>query len=157
MGEQPWEYQAILVYSNVTVFLPELLHPFNHWNNTHGVQGFSYRPGSVSFGTIDADDPAPTLVAVRQSYTPSKEAIRVIKVPFTVGFQGVMLADSVQSWHIPVAAGDYALFFTIEPFGKNWRYSIIFVPSDEAVKPEIIRADDLLTPPQHLLMEARPV
>ena len=94
---------------------------------------------------------------VRQFYVASDETIRVIKVPFKVGLQGVILADSVQSWNIPIAAGDYALFFTIEPFGKIWRYGIIFVPTDEAVKPEIIRADALLTPPKELLMEAKPI
>lgn len=85
MDEQRWECKAILVYSSLTVILPELPHPFDHWNKIHGAQGFSYRPGSVSFGTIDADDPSPTLVKVRQFYVPSDETIRVIKVPFKVG------------------------------------------------------------------------
>jgi competence protein J (ComJ) len=157
MEQQTWEYSPVLIYSELTLFLPDLPHPFNHWSSVHGDQGFSWRPGSVSFGTIDSDGPSPTFVEIRNSYALSVEARRVIKVPFEVGSRGVVLSDPIQQWEIPIPAGHYALFFSIEPFGKSWQYHITFVPTEGVVKAEIIRADEVLSPPEELLMEAEPM
>jgi hypothetical protein len=93
MNQQKWEFQLFLEYSFVAVSLPRLVHETNNWNRTHGAQGFSWRPGSVSFGTFDADGFRPFSVEVRDSYHPPASATRIIKDPFQVEKDGIILID----------------------------------------------------------------
>ena len=62
MEQKQWSFMAVFVYSMLNVFLPDLTHPYNDLNSIHARQGFSWRPESVSFGTID-----PTRCATRCS------------------------------------------------------------------------------------------
>jgi hypothetical protein len=87
-------------FGTLAIFQPGLAYPFNDWNSRHGSQGFSWRPGSVSFLAVDADDPTPVFVEIRESYTPAAEAFRVIKVPFEVDSRGVELSDLVEKWNV---------------------------------------------------------
>ncbi len=156
MDQQTWEFDPVLIYNFIAVHLPELLHPLNDWRSIHGKQGFSWRPGSVSFATIDADGNSPLFVEIRESYSQPISAIRVVKVPFEVGSAGVIVRETVQKWNVPIPEGYYALFFTIEPLGESWKYHLSFIPTKEIPQAEIILADELLSPPDELLMEAEP-
>ena len=157
MNQQKWEYQLFLEYSFVAVSLPRIVHETNNWNSTHGAQGFSWRPGSVSFGTFDADDDALISIELQDSYISSAAATRIIKVPFQVENDGIILIDPLtQEWHVPIPAGNYALFFAIEPFEASWKYSLIFVAEEVLPEAEIILADELLSPPDELLMHTEP-
>lgn len=157
MTYRRWNFDPLLTYSFMTVHSPNLSRPFNQWAHVHSDQGFSWRPGSVSFGTIDSNGPFPTTVELRKSYIPSSQAIRIIKVPFEVGPEGIIFSDPNEGWPVLIPAGYYAVYFAIEPIGEDvWRYTITFVPSESEVKAEIIKADNLLSPPPELLMEAEP-
>jgi len=61
-----------------------------------------------------------------------------------------------QEWQVPIPEGNYALFFTVEPFGTSWKYSLTFVPTKELPEAEIILSDEFLSPPKELLMHAEP-
>jgi hypothetical protein len=157
MNQQKWEFQLVLLYSFVAISLPKLVHETNDWNRTHDVQGFSWRPGSVSFGTFDADGYRRFTVELKDSYAYPATAIRIIKVPFLVEEDGIVVIDPLtQGWHLPIPPGNYALFFTIEPFEAFWKYSLTFIPEQVLPKAEIILADQLLSPPEELLMQADP-
>ena len=156
MKQQTWELSIMFFYGTLAIYQAGIAYPFNDWNSIHGSQGFSWRPGSVSFLAVDADDPTPVFVEIREAYTPSAEAFRVIKVPFEVDSRGVALSDLIEDWEIPIPPGQYALFFAIEPDKKSWKCFVIFVPTKEAPRAEIIRADETLSPPQELFMEAEP-
>lgn len=43
-------------YSQLAVFQKGMENPFNDWEDTHVNQGFAWRPGSVSFGSLLADE-----------------------------------------------------------------------------------------------------
>ena len=157
MNQEKWDFVPALIYSFIVVSLPTLEHPYNNWNSTHGAQGFSWRPGSVSFGTFDADDDALISVELQNSYISPTAAIRIIKVPFQVEEDGITLIDPLtQEWRVPIPEGNYALFFAIEPFEASWKYSLTFVSEKALSEAEIILADEWLSPPEELLMHAEP-
>ena len=157
MNQQRWEYELVLVYPFVAVSLPQLARETNNWNQTHGAQGFSWRPGSVSFLLFDADDNAPLAVELQDSYAQPAVASRIIKVPFQVEADGIILIDPLtQEWHVPIPPGTYALYFAAETFETAWRYTLTFVTEQALPQAEIVRADEWLSPPENLLMEAEP-
>ncbi|WNZ26896.1 hypothetical protein HJG54_28635 [Leptolyngbya sp. NK1-12] len=45
-------FQLRALYNQVAVFDPSLEYPYNDWLPQHAAQGFTWRPGSVSFGTL---------------------------------------------------------------------------------------------------------
>lgn len=53
-----------VVYAHVAVFDARSRHPFNDWSDTHVAQGFAWRPGSVSFATLE---PAGKLVSAEST------------------------------------------------------------------------------------------
>src|SRR5690348_11475992 len=102
MNQQKWEYQLFLQYSFIAISLPTLERPLNQWNRVHGAQGFSWRPGSVSFGTFDADEDRHLSIALQNAFIPPPAAIRIIKVPFRVEEDGILLIDILaQEWSVP--------------------------------------------------------
>lgn len=157
MNQQQWDFDLVLIYSYVAVSLPGLANHHNGWNRTPGSQGCSWRSGSVSFGAIDANENPPLTVVLQDAYLPPSGATRVIKVPFQVEDDGVVVSDPLtQDWRVPIPAGNYALYFAIEPFEATWRYSLTFVSEEAFSKAEMILADEWLSPPDELLMEAEP-
>jgi hypothetical protein len=159
MQPERWDFQAVLIDTQITVFLPELDHSYNHWESRHAHQGFSWRPGSVSFGTFDTNETVPVIVERREAYMPSSGDVIAIKVPFVVASNGIVLSDSLQTWPIPIPPGNYALFFTAQPFAQGWQYLITFVPTEKPVEAEIIRADGIRvrSDVKELLMDAEPI
>lgn len=157
MNQRRWEFQLFLEYSFVAVSLPRLVHEMNGWNRTHGAQGFSWRPGSVSFGTFDADGLRPLSVELRNTYNPPTAATRIIKVPFRIEEDGIILIDPLaEEWPVPIPPGTYALYFASEPFEAAWKYRLTFVAEKALPQAEIILADEFLSPPEELLMHAEP-
>jgi hypothetical protein len=187
MEGRTWSARLSISYRTLAVFRPDLepYPPFNDWTPTHVDQGFSWRPGSVSFQAIDPMDmlgpeetadadealgrddddwEGPTvLVQLRPTHTPEPDAVRIITVPFDVYDGGVVVTSPfADDWDLDMPAGQYALFFSIEPdIGGDprepWRYRLTFVPVAEPTAPEILRADWELRPPKQLLMHAVPV
>jgi hypothetical protein len=157
MNQQKWEFQMFLEYRFVAVSLPHEAHLLNGWNRTHGAQGFSWRPGSVSFMGFDVNGYSPVSVELQDSYVPPVAATRIIKVPFQVEENGIILSDPLtQEWPVPIPPGNYALYFAAEPFEADWKYTLTFVPEKALPQAEIIRADEFLSPPEKLLMHAEP-
>src|ERR1700743_191003 len=85
-----------ITYSQVAVFHPSLKQPFNIWTDRHVAQGFAWRPGSVSFSTIDEGGVHTIRVSVISSFVEiSPAAIRVIEVPFRVPSDGSVEIASI--------------------------------------------------------------
>lgn len=47
------EFELSYTHAHIAVFEAGLSNPFNDSTPEHDAQGFSWRPGSVSFGTLD--------------------------------------------------------------------------------------------------------
>jgi len=74
-----------VLYSQLCIFLTKLLDPFNEWTQKNVDQGFSWRPGSVSFRSIeDGGTHYLTLSVVDTMPALNPSTIRAIEVPFKI-------------------------------------------------------------------------
>ncbi|MCC6553654.1 MAG: hypothetical protein IT372_11625 [Polyangiaceae bacterium] len=145
-----------VTYSQVSVFGTRLDRPFNDWTDEHVKQGFSWRPGSVSFATLDDGGPLRVRVSSAPFETSSSRASRVIQVPFEVPEYGeVDVASIGQAVTLELPSGTYALLFEHGRDEHGMWATFHFVRSDLA-RPEIIRADPEIHPPEALIMTAQP-
>jgi hypothetical protein len=163
--DQQWSGTVDISYKTLTLHRAGLALPFNDWRPEHIRQGFSWRPESVSFRTVDPEVNTNRVeVSLRDQYTPPPAARRIIRVPFEVGEAGVEVTSPVSdAWAIALPPGHYALFFAVEPdmaernaYQQAWYSHLTLVPASAPVKAAILRADEELSPPHSLLMEAEP-
>jgi hypothetical protein len=145
-------------YNQVSVFDAHLDNPFNDWSDEHVAQGFAWRPGSVSFGTLEN---AGTLAAdVYRSKTfdeSSSSASRVIAVPFSVPEHGNVEVTSIANGlSLQLPAGEYELTFEHGIDDRGMWACFYFRAVAATVDPRIVRADAELTPPATFVMAAQP-
>jgi len=142
-----------VTYRQLAVFRSGLTNPFNDWTDAHVRQGFSWRPGSVSFRTFD--DGALDVDVVVGASARRPDARRAILVPFTVAQDGhVEVATITESHPLQLDPGDYGLTFehgTRE--GSMW-CRLLWQPAKQPVRPAILLADEELAPHEPLLMKA---
>jgi hypothetical protein len=146
-----------LAWSQVSLFDANLKDPFNDWTEHHLLQGFSWRPGSVSFrtplryGEIDITVEMITAIALKA------DAQRAIVIPFTTWGGLVELSTIAQSELIDISPGRYAVLFqTGIRNGRSWCSFGLLESPVVPVEPVILRGDEDLDPSIHLLMEAEP-
>ena len=148
-----------ILYGQVAVFSLALSGSFNDWSDVHYAQGFSWRPGSVSFRTLSYEGFLDARVVVSSApFVASREAVRIIAVPFEVSEPGgIEVAGVAGGFRLPMAVGAYDLVFEHGPSSPLEMWARFFF---RAVKtsspPRIIRADPDLQPPRTLCMSAQP-
>lgn len=147
-------------YGQIAVFQSALQQPFNDWTDAHVAQGFAWRPGSVSFATLETAGPIDIEMA-RTSSPPSADnspASRIIVVPFSAGETGdVEIATIGDGEALSLPPGEYRLTFEhgLNSDGTMWcRFS--FEQTATAVSSEVVRADAALAPSVPLVMHAVP-
>lgn len=171
-GSLPIDYKSLIVHQRALPF------PYNRPTEAHIKQGFTWRPGSVTFSTLDPEEflEESVLVDTNQGETVSlpPASVRIIRVPFDIGADGIEVTSPIGiAWSIDLPPGHYALYFSVEPdeainraivqgewkdplIQAAWIYHLTFIPVAEPAQPVILRADDQITPPQQLLMDAEP-
>ena len=146
-------------YDQISVFDARLADPFNDWSDEHVHQGFAWRPGSVSFATLEDAGPLAADVYRSRAFDESaSSASRVISVPFSVPEHGgVELASIASGVPLELAEGEYELTFEhgLGNGGKMWA-RFYFRAVETPVTPRIIRADAELSPPDEFVMTAHP-
>lgn len=149
-------FDLVIDYTTIAVFDPRLEMPFNDWRQQHIAQGFSWRPGSVSFGTLYSDNT--TIIASQSDSIHFQEAcLRAILVPFEVMENGeIEIATISEGRVLRVEAGLYKLLYQLSLSDNHQTCNFIFAPSNELVEPVVLKADDKLHPTHPLLMEANP-
>jgi Competence protein J (ComJ) len=143
-------------YGQVAIFQSRLPDPFNDWQDAHVRQGFSWRPGSVSFRTLDDGS---LKVEVGQGTPPIEaDAVRVIRVPFTVDESGeVEVATISQAKLLELKPGTYSLTFEHGRMQQGQMWCRLYWEKVQAqVSAKVLRADPELAPEEVLLMEAQP-
>ena len=150
--------QMEVSYSQLAVFRTSLASPFNDWTDTHVAQGFSWRPGSVSFKTIEQAGPIDVEVVRSSVDVSGSPAARIIVVPFDVDATGdIEVATITGGQPLRLAPGNYRLTLehgvTVE--GQMWA-RLSFESVDTLPAPAVLRADAELSPPETLLMQAEP-
>jgi Competence protein J (ComJ) len=147
-----------IFYAVLAVIDEGLNESYNAWRQQHIDQGFSWRPGSVSFRTLrDVGNQSVTVRRADQT-NPRPDAQRSILVPFTVSPPGRLAnSDLMEDQFINMPGGSYSLLFETgyDVDSEIW-CDLTFVPGAPATA-QILRADAVLSPSYPLLMEAEPV
>jgi Competence protein J (ComJ)/Deoxyribonuclease NucA/NucB len=142
-------------YTQLAVFVADLRNPFNKWTNQHIVQGFSWRPCSISFRTFDDGEIRVTVLVNRQR-SGASTAQRIIQVPFSVPHDTTIEIGSISdSRQFEIPQGNYAVTFEHGHIdgGSMW-CTLWFEPRQEVVLASVVRADPELAPGQ-VLQELR--
>ncbi len=146
-------------YAQLAIFDSSLAEPFNDWTDAHVRQGFAWRPGSVSFRTLESA--GAITVEIFRSRTldiTASRAVRIIAVPFTVPLSGAIEVASISSGvSLELPPGDYVLTYEHGTANESGMWANLYferVPGE--VPPRIVRADPALDPPAPLVMTARP-
>ncbi|MBA2174875.1 competence protein [Halobacillus locisalis] len=149
-------FESDILYSQIAVFQYGLENPFNDWNDTHVNQGFAWRKGSVSFGTMSDDEECKITVRVSDVKEVDTDAIRAITVPFYISNKGIEVGSIIETKAIDIEQGMYELLFTVQRLGNGLdHYTFSFMKNDNPLA-KIIKADEELNPPSVLVMNAEP-
>jgi hypothetical protein len=153
------DFPIMVSYSQLAVFDPSLERPFNEWTRGHVAQGVSWRPGSVSFRTIQEGGRHLIMVSVEANQVePEPAVIRAIDVPFEVPPGGAVEIGSIsESTLFELPPGLYQLRF--ECYGRanseTPRVRFVFCRDDDPVF-RLLRVDSDLHPSKDLLLTALP-
>lgn len=148
-----------VTYGQLAVFASALLQPFNDWSAQHVAQGFSWRPGSVSFRTmVEAGEHLVEVDVADHAGALHPDVVRAIEVPFEVPADGAIEIGSVTET-IPVflPAGLFLLRCEFLQPGCDFtqRVQLTFVRKDTP-RFAVLRADPELSPADELLISAQP-
>lgn len=129
------------------------------WTAEHVRQGFAWRPGSVSFRTLEEAGEIDIAVSLTHAVDElGSTAARIIDVPFTVPESGdIEVACITAGFPLALPSGACSLRFE-HGIGKDQRMwaKLCFHPATTVVTPRIVRADAELMSPAVLLMEVLP-
>lgn len=143
-------------YSQFALFDPSVDGPYNDWTEEHVRQGFSWRPGSVSFKTF-GDGPLDVEIKRSQEEDFPSGFKRAIQVPFSVPVSGMVECGSLfETVELELPPGDYRVVFSTGVEQGRMRGTLLLEPTSDAVEPSIILSDSDLNPPSPLVMQADP-
>lgn len=151
-------FRLPLAWSQLSVFDESLTDPFNDWTAAHLSQGFSWRPGSVSFRLpirAGAVDVTVDFVDSLELFDQSRWAI---VVPFHTWGGRVEVSTITESQVIELPAGAFSLLYQtgIRDDGTAWAHLGVFDSHGTAIEPRVLRGDDLVHADGELLMQAEP-
>ncbi len=145
-------------YSQLVVFQKGIENPFNDWEDIHIEQGFAWRPGAVSFGSLLGDERCQINVSAKLQVKIVDNSIRTIVVPFEVTEGGIEIASVTQEVEIQIPTGLYELVFNVVPRTSSDQLDVYDFSFVKTVHPtaRILVADKMLNPPKELSMKANP-
>lgn len=147
-------FRLDLAWSQVSLFDANLADPFNDWEERHLAQGFTWRPGSVSFRTPLNQGEIDVTVELVDAVRVDPEAERAIVVPFTTWAGLVEVSTIAGSRVLDVPPGRYAVLFQTGVLdGQSWCSFGLLASPYRPVHAAILRGDH---PDLDLLMEAEP-
>lgn len=148
-----FSFETEIFYSQIALFQYGLNNPFNDWNETHVNQGFSWRDGSVSLGTLSSDGDCKITVKLTKKIEIDNDIIRAIVVPFKVEKGGIEIGSVMETVAIDIPEGNYEILFTAKSANSTEHYTFSFIESENPTA-RVLKADDELNLPDNLLMEA---
>jgi hypothetical protein len=151
----PTSIQLYVTYQQVSVFDPSLTEPFNSWKDKHVTQGFTWRKGSVGFGTLDPDGRIEIDLRIAGEPLLDEGVVRAIMVPFERPKNGkVEIGTITESHSLAAPEGMTGLLFQAGIAGDRSRYSITLLKGPTPA-PQILVADSEISQPAdgHFLME----
>lgn len=143
-------------YSQISLFRSGIDNPFNDWSEEHVRQGFSWRDGAVSFGTLIESGDVEIEYVVSTEFRLSDGCERAISLPFKLDTsENIEIATLTESFVEPLEDGSYQLVYETGFNGtKPWcRFTVL---SGGNLTPMILLADNGLKPIYPLLMKSEP-
>ncbi len=146
-------------HSQLAVFVSTLQDPFNNWTDRHVEQGFSWRPGSVSFRTLEEAGPhSIDIDVVEHAGQIHPDAVRVVEVPFEIPAGCFVDIGSIaETMPLSLPTGSFLLrceFLRVsDALGNHVRLTFA---NKDTPRFAIIRADSELTADGDLLTTAQP-
>lgn len=103
--------QIYISYAQLCLFLSSLTHPYNDWSNRNYSQGFSWRPGSISFRALVEDGDHKINLYVDEPVPEMDEnCVRAFRVPFEVSGNGdIEIASISDSSPLNIPIGMYSV------------------------------------------------
>lgn len=153
------EFTVSISYSQIVVFDPTLEPPFNMWTAEHVAQGFSWRPGSAAFATLDESGKHPVTVCLDQGAPDApSSAARIIEVPFAVPASNtVEIGGLVDSAVVDLPSGLYRLRYECYAAGGVSGPTVrLSFSRDTSPHFCVVRADGALSPGCDLIVIAEP-
>lgn len=153
------ERELFITYSQLAVFNSDLENPFNDWNASHVRQGFSWRPGSVSFRTLFETG----MLQVRVVFDADAQSLkyqpkRGIRVPFEVTASGLVeIASISDGFQILVSPGMYSVICYMGCGDESYeKWCVVAITDQGPHEPSIVVCDDEIVASEPLLMRAEP-
>ncbi|WP_390634247.1 competence protein ComJ [Oryzibacter oryziterrae] len=153
------EIRTIVSHSQLAIFAKNIENPFNDWTERHALQGFSWRPGSVSFRTIaESGEHIIDVLVCDQLPHPMPEAVHAIEVPFDVPPNGgVEVGSIIETTPVPLKGGAYLLRCEfLQPRGEIGTRGRLTFARAESPRFFVVRADSELSVGHELLKTAKP-
>lgn len=150
-----YTFECEIYYSQIALFQYGLDNPFNNWNDTHVNQGFTWREGSVSFGTLANEVNCKVTIKLSDKIEIDDNAIRALVVPFEVKNDGIEVGSIIETVGIDIPEGKYELLFFANVEGGTEHYTFVFAKNDNPIA-RALKVDDELSMPDNLLMQANP-
>jgi hypothetical protein len=151
------QFSLELAWSQISLFDANLVDPFNDWNERHLRQGFTWRPGSVSFKTPERFGEIDVEMDLVGSLKVEPDARRAMIVPFTTWAGVIEISTISQAEVIDIPPGRYALLYqTGIRNGRQWVSFGLLESPFMPVEPVILRSDEEMDLHAPLLMEAEP-
>ena len=136
-------------HAQLAVFASVLPQPFNDWSERHVRQGFSWRPGSVSFRTVAESGPhSVEIQVVDHAAALHPDAVRAVKVPFQVEDGAVEVGCIAETVPLSLPPGSFLLRCEfLQPADRHGaRVRLVFARKDAPCF-AILRADPALSVP----------
>ncbi|MEO5693242.1 MAG: competence protein ComJ [Usitatibacter sp.] len=145
-------------FGQLAVFRSELTQPFNDWTDQHVAQGFSWRPGSVSFRSlVESGDHAVEIHVQDHLHALDSATLRAVEVPFNVGPEGGVEVGSVgQTVPLSLPPGSYLLRCEFLKLSQDLQRVRLWFAKGDPPRFAILRADKDLSPGPQLLTTAVP-
>jgi hypothetical protein len=151
------QFQLQLAWSQISLFDANLSDPFNDWTEQHLLQGFTWRPGSISFKLPVREGRVEVSVDLVDRIQVECDARWAIVVPFTT-FAGLVEVSTIESSELlEVPAGRFAVIYQTGVRDRQaWAHFGFLASPLVPVEPTILRGDHEVYARNGFLMEAEP-
>ena len=151
------DFSLELSWSQVSLFDANLADPFNDWTEAHLAQGFTWRPGSVSFKVPTRTGELDVSLDFIDSLRLLHDARWAILVPFHSWAGVIEVSTIAQSELIEIPPGRFSLLYqTGVHDGRAWACFGLLESNGIEVEPRVLRGDDVVRASAEVLMHAEP-
>jgi len=151
-----FQIETQIVYSQVVLFNNTIEYPFSNWSDTHVNQGFVWREGTISFGSLDESDDSLINFILRKTndFEWDIDSKIQIALPFHV-LSTIEFGSLFETVEVDLPNALYQIYFEAKEVNNRGIYNITFVQNSNPIS--IVNClEDGRNPPVNLLMDGEP-